>query len=96
MWIMKEASTTNQPQPPSGGGAERAPVSPWEVFVSVSVAAGDFSLGGEALTGMSLVSTITSVLTGSSLSGPAILVVPRLSVIQINHLLTKKTITLYF
>ena len=61
MWIMKEANTTAQPQPPSGGVTEleegMAPPSPSPPaapsFTSLTV--GDFSLGGEALTGMSLV-----------------------------------------
>ena len=89
---MKEARTTNQPQPPSGGVTESPVVSAWDwdTAVSVSVAAGDFSLGGEALTGISLLSIIPSALTGSSLSGPAILALGRFSIIQINHFLTKK------
>ena len=76
---MKEANTTAQPQPPSGGGTESAspgvpPASPWAwPLVFTSDALGDFSRGGEALTGISLESTRLLVLTGSWLSGPAIL-----------------------
>ena len=78
MWIMKEANTTAQPQPPSGGVTEleegMAPPSPSPPaapsFTSLTV--GDFSLGGEALTGMSLASPgCQEAVTGSRLSGPA-------------------------
>ena len=90
MWIMKEARTTNQPQPPSGGGTERGRGSTWGAVLSLSVPVGDFSRGGEAFTGISLV--LRSTLTGSSLSGPAILaVVPSVSH-TMSSLLTKKTV----
>ena len=84
IWIMKEARTTNQPQPPSGGGTERGRGSTCGAVLSLSVAVGDFSRGGEALTGISLV--LRSTLTGSSLSGPAILSQ------TMSSLLTKKTV----
>ena len=71
IWIMKEANTTAQPQPPSGGGT----LLPWAPgsLVFTSVRLGDFSLGGEAFTGISLESTKLLAVTGSWLSGPAIL-----------------------
>ena len=84
IWIMKEARTTNQPQPPSGGGTERGRGSTCGAVLSLSVPVGDFSRGGEALTGISLV--LRSTLTGSSLSGPAILSQ------TMSSLLTKKTV----
>lgn len=74
IWIIKEAKTTAQPQPPSGGVAdceEDAPGASLAPFSLISPMEGDFSLGGEALTGISCSESLAMV-TGSSLSGPAI------------------------